>query len=118
MKHLIAFQNYLKELPVPGILKDLYTFCSKFLHTTLPDKVFIDIDEYTPDQVIPSLLHLCVDFFILLVEGEGGGSSCKDYPVKYVVARSAKLREYVCGAGEGGDDLSLSWVRWMRTRPE
>jgi hypothetical protein len=26
----------LKALPVPGILKDLYSFCSKTLHTTLP----------------------------------------------------------------------------------
>lgn len=40
-----------KELPVPGILSDLFNFCSKRVHTNLPVQVFIDVDEYTPDQV-------------------------------------------------------------------
>jgi len=41
-----------RNLPVAGLLADLFNFSSKEVHTHLPCKVFIDKDNYTPEQVL------------------------------------------------------------------
>ena len=40
-----------KELAVSSLLRDLFNFSSKRVHTMALRTVFIDTEEYTPDQV-------------------------------------------------------------------
>ena len=40
-----------KELAVSSLLRDLFNFSSKRVHTKVLRTVFIDTEEYTPDQV-------------------------------------------------------------------
>lgn len=40
-----------KELAVPSLLRDLFNFSSKRVHTMVLRTVFIDTEEYTPAQV-------------------------------------------------------------------
>jgi len=54
------------KLPVTGLLADLFNFCSKEVHTYLPFKVFIDLDKYTPAQVMFSYFLLILYAFTLL----------------------------------------------------